>query len=518
MKRGNVAVVEQKAGGFKRHEHDRQVVAGTATMKRSTSKKVKHTSALSDQVLEKCLTGIQGLDEITFGGLPKSRPTLLCGSAGCGKTLFAMEFIVRGAVEYNEPGVYMSFEENSEELTRNFASLGFDLQGLVDRKKLVMDYVFIERSEIEETGEYDLDGLFVRLGHAIDSIHAKRVALDTIEALFSGLGNENILRSELRRLFRWLKSKGVTAVVTAERGDSTLTRYGLEEYVADCVILLDHRVNDQIATRRLKIIKYRGSRHGTNEFPFLVNDHGISVLPITSLGLNYSVTNERISTGIKTLDAMFDEKGFYKGSTILVSGPAGTGKTSFASHFADQACRKGKRCIMFSFEESQQQLIRNMQNIGINLQAWVDKGVLRFSANRPSLYGLEMHLVNMHGLIKTFKPDIVVIDPITNLIATGTLIDTKSMLTRLLDFLKMEGITLFITDLSSSLQDIDQTEIGISSLVDTWIRLENVQRNQQRDRFLTIIKSRGMRHSNFVKEFMISNKGIQLKTEGGEEL
>ncbi len=515
MKRETLSVVEQKAGASKRNQKN---YTGKGTTNILGSRTPKEKVRLPSQVLEKCLTGIQGLDEITFGGLPKGRPTLICGSAGCGKTLFAMEFIVHGAIEYNEPGVYLSFEENSEELVKNFASLGFDLNYLVDRKKLAMDYVFIERSEIEETGEYDLDGLFVRLGHAIDSIGAKRVALDTIEALFSGLGNENILRAELRRLFRWLKTKGVTAVITAERGDASLTRHGLEEYVADCVILLDHRVNEQIATRRLKIVKYRGSRHGTNEFPFLVSDHGISVLPITSLGLEYPVSDERISTGIKTLDAMFDDKGYYKGSAILVSGTAGTGKTSFASHFVDHACRKGKRCLVFAFEESQNQLIRNMQNIGIDLRHWVDKGILQVYANRPTLYGLEMHLMMMHEKIWAFKPEVVVMDPITNLIATGTMFDTKAMLTRLLDFLKTEGITLFITDLSRSMHENEYTEIGISSLVDTWIILGNIERNQRRDRYLTIVKSRGMSHSNIVKEFLITNKGVQMKTQGGEEL
>ncbi|MCB4791928.1 MAG: circadian clock protein KaiC [Elusimicrobia bacterium] len=472
----------------------------------------KSTKKLKVEKFEllKCPTGIQGVDEITFGGLPRERTTLVCGNAGCGKTLFAMEFLTRGTNEFNEPGVYMSFEENAEELTKNFSSLGFELNNLIKHKKLIIDHVFIERSEIEEAGEYDLEGLFVRLGHAIDSIGAKRVVLDTIEALFTGLNNENVLRAELRRLFRWLKTKGVTSIITGERGDKSLTRYGLEEYVADCVILLDHRVNEQISTRRFKIIKYRGSIHGSNEYPFLIDKKGLSVLPVTSLGLDYPVSSERISSGIKDLDGMLDNKGYYRGSAILVSGGSGTGKTSFVSHFADSVCSRGKKCIFFAFEESENQIIRDMGNIGINLKKWADKGLLRISASRPALYGLERHLVNAHNMINEFKPNVVVFDPISNLITSGTLIEAQAMLTRLIDFLKASQITLLMTDLFTIGDRAEQTEINISSLCDSWIKLLNIERGNERTRIISILKSRGMHHSNQIREFFITNNGVQI--------
>jgi circadian clock protein KaiC len=465
---------------------------------------------VADFKLLKCPTGIQGVDEITFGGLPHGRTTLVCGNAGCGKTLFAMEFLTRGANEFNEPGVYMSFEENAEELTKNFSSLGFELNELIKHKKLIIDYVFIERSEIEEAGEYDLEGLFVRLENAIDSIGAKRIVLDTIEALFSGLKNENVLRAELRRLFRWLKAKGVTAIITGERGDKSLTRYGLEEYVADCVILLDHRVTEQISTRRFKIIKYRGSIHGSNEYPFLIDKKGISVLPVTSLGLDYPVSSDRISSGIKGLDEMLNKKGYYRGSAILVSGGAGTGKTSFAAHFADSACSRGEKCLFFAFEESENQIIRDMNNIGINLEKWVDKGLLHIAASRPALFGLERHLVNAHNMINEFKPNVVVFDPISNLMNSGTLIEAQAMLTRLIDFLKAAQITLLIIDLWGVRSGIEQTDIDISSLCDSWIRPQNMERGNERTRIISILKSRGMNHSNQIREFLITDKGVQI--------
>jgi circadian clock protein KaiC len=459
--------------------------------------------------LAKCATGIQGLDEITFGGLPQGRPTLICGNAGCGKTLLSMEFIVNGARMFNEPGVYVSFEEKSDELTTNFNSLGFELQKLQDENKISLEFVYIERSEIEETGEYDLDGLFILIGNAIDSIGAKRVVLDTLEALFSGFQNESILRAELRRLFRFLKDKNVTAIITGERGDRYMTKYGLEEYVADCVIMLDHRVNDQIATRRLKIIKYRGSQHGTNEYPFLVDEHGISVLPVTSVGLDYQVTSERISTGIAGFDAMMDNQGFYAGSSVLVSGSAGTGKTSIAGHFANSCCLSGKKCLFFAFEESQNQIIRNLGTIGINMKQWVEKGVLQFSANRATHTGIEMNLVSMHKLINDFKPDVVVIDSVTNLISSGNILDVKAMMIRLLDFMKMKQITCLMTDLTVN-PNFNETEIGISSMTDTWIRLVNIEKNRKLIRTINIIKSRGMNHSNSITEFVITDKGVQL--------
>lgn len=465
----------------------------------------------SPDVLLKAPTGIKGLDEITGGGLPKGRPTLICGGIGCGKTLLGMEFLVHGAMQYGEPGIFMSFEEKSDELTKNFASLGFDLNDLASRKKLLLDYVHIEKSEIEETGEYDLEGLFIRLGHSIDSIGAKRVVLDTIEALFAGLTNETILRAELRRLFRFLKDRGVTAIVTGEQGERTLTRYGLEEYVADCVIFLTHNVSQQIATRRMRIVKYRGSSHGTNEYPFLIDEQGFSVMPISSLGLAHPAPSERVSTGIPRLDNMMGEKGYYRGSSILVTGTAGTGKSSMAAHFVDSACRRGEKCLYMAFEESQNQIIRNMRSIGIDLKQWVEKGVLCFQNSRPSLYGLEMHLVAMHKAIEGFNPGIVVVDPISNLVGAASEAEVKSMLTRLIDFLKMRQITTFCTDLTMTNDSVERTEVGISSLMDTWLLLRNIETSGERNRGLYILKSRGMAHSNQVREFTLTDEGAQLR-------
>jgi circadian clock protein KaiC len=463
------------------------------------------------EVLAKSPTGIKGLDEITGGGLPKGRPTLVCGGTGCGKTLLAMEFLVRGATEFNEPGVYVSFEEKSEELTKNFASLGFDLNDLANRKKLALDYVHIERSEIEETGEYDLEGLFIRLGYAIATIGAKRVVLDTIETLFSGFTNEVILRSELKRMFTFLKDKGVTAIITGEQGERTLTRFGLEEYVADCVIFLSHKVDQQIATRRLRIVKYRGSAHGTNEYPFLIDELGFSVMPISSIGLDHAASTERVSTGIPRLDTMLGGKGYYRGSSILVTGTAGTGKSSMAAHFVDAACRRGERCLYFAFEESRNQIIRNMRSIGINLEQWVNKGLLEFRNSRPTLYGLEMHLVTMHKAIEAFNPAIVVIDPISNLVAAASEMEVKSMLSRLIDFLKMKQITAFCTDLTTTNSSVERTEVGISSLMDTWLLLKVMEESGERNRGMYILKSRGMEHSNQVREYRLTDNGAQLQ-------
>ena len=461
-----------------------------------------------ESVLEKTLTGIEGLDDITEGGLPQGRPTLVCGAAGCGKTIFAMEFIVHGA-EMGEPGVFMSFEEPVDDLKKNFISMNPNLTDLINENKISFDHVHIERSEIEETGEYDLEGLFIRLGYAIDSIGAKRIVLDTVEALFSGFSAEALLRAELRRLFGWLKNKGVTAVITGESGEKTLTRYGLEEYVADCVILLNNPVVNKITTRNLRIVKYRGSSHGTNEYPFLIDEKGITVLPITSVGLNHHVSNEYVSTGIKRLDSMMNGKGFYKGSSILVTGNAGTGKSSFAAQFVDAACGRGKKCIYLAFEESPEQIIRNMRSIGIDLGHWVDKGLLKFHATRPTLYGLEIHLVTIYKLVTEIMPDIVVIDPMSNLITAGRLIDVKSMLTRLIDFLKDKQITSLATSLS--LMGQVETDVGVSSLMDTWIDLRSKENNGERNRTIDIIKSRGMVHSNQMREFLITSNGIEVE-------
>jgi len=461
-------------------------------------------------LLPKCPTGIQGLDEITGGGLPRGRPTLVCGGAGCGKTLLSVEFLVRGAMQFDEAGVLMAFEETEAELTANVASLGFDLAGLVERKKVVIDYVHIERSEVQESGEYDLEGLFVRLNHAIDSVGAKRVVLDTLEALFASLPNEAILRAELRRLFRWLKDKGVTAVITAERGRDQLTRHGLEEYVSDCVILLDHRVNDQIATRHLRVAKYRGALHGTNEFPFLIGAEGLSVLPITSLGLNHKVSNERIATGIPRLDAMLGGRGFFRGSSILLTGTAGTGKTIISANFAQAACRRGERTLFFSFEESPNQIIRNMLSIGLRLEPMVKRGLLRFHSARPSLYGLEMHLATMFKEIAAFQPQVVIVDPITSLMDLGTSSEGKGMVTRLIDYLKGGQVTSLFTSLTHGGHVLQQSEAGMSSLMDSWLLLEDFEGNGERNRVLYVLKARGMKHSNQVREFLISDHGVDV--------
>lgn len=474
-------------------------------MKNSGPKSTSSTTSLP-----KCPTGIQGLDEITGGGLPLGRPTLVCGGAGCGKTLLAAEFLVRGAVQFGEPGVLMAFEETEAELKANVASLGFDLAGLVRRKRLMLDYVHIEPSEIHESGEYDLEGLFVRLNHAIDSIGAKRVVLDTIEALFAGLRNEAILRAELRRLFRWLKVKGVTAVITAERGREQLTRHGLEEYVSDCVILLDHRVTDQIATRNLRVVKYRGALHGTNEFPFLIGDEGISVLPITSLGLNHKISAERIATGIPRLDAMLGGRGFFRGSSILLTGTPGTGKTIVAANFAQAACRRGERTLFFSFEESPNQIIRNMHSIGLRLEPLVKSDLLRFHAARPSLYGLEMHLATMFKEIAEFQPRVVIIDPITSLMDAGTPAECRGMVTRLVDYLKAGQVTTLFTSLTQGSHALQQSEAAMSSLMDSWLLLQDFEGNGERNRVLYVLKARGMAHSNQIREFLISNRGIDL--------
>jgi circadian clock protein KaiC len=460
--------------------------------------------------LPKSPTGISGLDEITEGGLPKGRPTLICGEAGAGKTLFGVEFIVRGIMQFNEPGVFVAFEEKSDELAVNVASLGFDLKKLVHEKKLRLDYVHIKISEIEETGEYDLDGLFIRLGYAIDSVKAKRVVLDTLENLFSSLSNETILRAELRRLFEWLKTKGVTAIITGEKGTNQLTRQGLEEYVSDCVIVLDHRVQNQISTRRLRVIKYRGSMHGTNEYPFLIDNKGISVLPVTSLTLENEVSSKRVSTGIPTLDNMLGGQGFFKGSSILVSGTAGTGKTSIAAHFANAACLRKERCIYFAFEESPEQIMRNMRSINVSLEKHVKAGLLKFHASRPTLYGLEMHLLVIYNMIREFKPTTVILDPITNLVTIGTVSDIKSMLIRLIDFLQKEQITVLFTALTLNTTINENTDEGVSSLVDAWLMVRDIEFNGERNRGMYIMKSRGMKHSNQVREFVINDHGLEL--------
>lgn len=461
--------------------------------------------------LPKSASGIQGLDEITGGGLPTGRPTLVCGSAGCGKTLLALEFLVRGATQFGEPGVFIMFEENAAELTANVRSLGFDLDQLTTERMIVLDHVYVERSEIEETGEYDLEGLFIRLGYAIDSIGAKRIVLDTVEALFAGLSNHAILRAELRRLFRWLKDRGMTAVITGEKGEATLTRFGLEEYVADCVIMLDQRVTEQISTRRLRVLKYRGSAHGTNVYPFLIGEHGFSVLPITSLQLDHEVSAQRLSTGIARLDEMLDGKGVFRGSSVLVSGSPGTGKSSIVATFLDATCRRGERALFFAYEEASAQILRNMRSVGIDLELWVKKGLLQIHSSRPTQHGLEQHLMMMHDTVRAFRPTVVAIDPISNLTLDRNQADLKPTLMRLIDFLKHQQITALFTSLTAGGSATpEDSQVGVSSLMDTWLLLRNVEFNGERNRTIYVLKSRGMAHSNQIRELILSDTGIDL--------
>ncbi len=458
--------------------------------------------------LAKAPTGIAGFDDIACGGLPAGRPTLVCGAAGCGKTLFATTFLVNGATLFNENGVFVSFEERAEDIAANVASLGYDMAGLVAEGRIAIDHVRVEPSEIEETGAYDLEGLFIRLGFAIDSVGAKRVVLDTIENLFAGFTDLAVLRSELRRLFGWIKDRGLTAVITGERGDGQLTRQGLEEYVSDCVVLLDNRVEHQITTRRLRVVKYRGSAHGTNEYPFLIDDKGISVLPVTSADLDYGVPEGVISSGIAGLDAMLGMGGFYRGSSILVSGEAGTGKTSITASLIDAACGRGERCLAFVFEESGAQICRNARSIGIDLDRHVRAGLLRFEAARPSVFGLEMHLARMHRDIDTFDPAVVVVDPLSAL--HGPTSELQATLMRMIDLLKGRGITAVFTSLRSERGGEPADDLGVSSLMDAWIKLLHIEANGERSRTLYVIKARGMGHSQQVREFLMSSAGISL--------
>jgi circadian clock protein KaiC len=467
--------------------------------------------AKSSTGIHKAKTGIVGLDELTGGGLPAGRPTLVCGSAGCGKTLLALTFLHNGAAVFDEPGVFMTFEERPEDLVDNVASLNFDLGRLIKDEKIAIDYVRVERTEIEETGEYDLEALFIRLGYAIDKIGAKRVVLDTIEALFGGLSNDAVLRAELRRLFEWLKNKGVTAIITGERGEGQLTRHGLEEYVSDCVILLDHRVHEHVTTRRLRVVKYRGTAHGTNEYPFLIDETGISVMPITSAGLDHVASDKRISSGIADLDLMLQGQGYYRGTSVLVSGMAGSGKSTVAAQFADATCRNGERCIYFALEESPSQIIRNMRSVGLDLQKWVDQGLLRFAAHRPSLFGLETHLATMHRDIKEFEPTAVVVDPLSSLLHAGGQHDAQAMILRLIDFLKSQTISAVFTSLTHGNVEHAATDMQVSSLMDTWLLLYNRESKGEHNRQLCLIKARGMAHSNQVREFVITGDGIELR-------
>lgn len=462
--------------------------------------------------IAKVSTGIEGLDEVTGGGFPQGRPILICGSAGCGKTVFGIQFLVKGIVENDEPGVFVSFEETAADLTDNVASLGFDLDKLTAEKKLRIDYIRIERSEIEETGEYDLEGLFIRLNYAIDAIGAKRVVLDTLESLFSGMQNEGVLRSEIRRLFKWLKEKGVTTVITGERGETNLTRQGLEEFVSDCVILLDFRVVNQIATRRLRIVKYRGSTHGTNEYPFLIDENGISVIPITSLKLDYKASADVISTGLKPLNALFKKGGIYEGGSTLITGSAGTAKTILAGYFALGSCLRNERALLFSFEEAPDQTMRNLLAIGIDLRPYIDSNLLLIHASRPTLHGLEMHLLTVNKLLEEFRPKTVIVDPISSLVSVGTALEVKAMLVRLIDTLKTRKINALFTCLVSRMGSVtdDGTIEAVSSLADNWLHLQNELVDGKRQRSLLIVKSRGMEHYNDWANFTITPAGINI--------
>jgi len=468
-------------------------------------------TALSDSASEpisKAASGISGFDQITGGGLPQGRATLVCGGPGCGKTIFAMEFLVRGA-DLGEPGVFVTFEESVRDLSRNVASLGFDLERLQREKKLAVDYVHVDPSEIEEAGGYSLDGLFVRLEHAINAVGAKRVAIDTLEVLFTGLQDTSLLRAEIQRLFRWLKERDLTAVITAEAGENSLTRQGLEEYVSDCVVVLAQKVQDQSATRYLRVVKYRGSTHGSNEYPFLIDDTGFSVVPATALQLDYEVSHDRVSSGVPGLDAMLGGKGYFRTSTVLVSGTAGTGKSILAAHLAHATCERGERCLLFAFEESPAQIERNMHSIGLDLGKWQKSGLLQVRATRPSLYGLEMHLVALHKAVAAFKPRTVILDPVSSFMSAGTPHQVKTMLVRLFDWLKTQQITTLLTYLSSP-HSREDTVVGISSLIDTWIELRDMEISGERNRTLYLLKSRGMRHSNQVRELLLSEQGVAL--------
>jgi circadian clock protein KaiC len=476
-------------------------------------KPIKKKDPTKPNQLEKCPTGIKGLDEVTEGGFPKNRTTLISGGAGSGKTLLGIDFLIKGAADFNEPGIFMSFEETEDDLYKDVASLNLDLPGLVSRKKILLEHVILNRKDIREA-DFNLEGILVRLEHAIDSIGAKRVVLDSIESPFAGITDAGILRIEIKRLFKWLKDKNVTALVTGEPNDGSYTRHGLEEFVSDCIILLDNRVKEQIAIRRLRVIKYRGSNHGTNEYPFVIDKSGLSVIPITSAGLNQPGTSKKVLTGISSLDKMFKKKpGFTLGSTVLVSGTAGTGKTSLAAAFALESCERGEKCLFLSYEESSGQLIQNMSSIGIDFAPWVKKGLLKIVSVRPSFFGLEMHLLDLYKIVDSFKPKSVIIDPLTSLIGEGDEREIRSMITRMIDLLKSRSITTFFTSLVSSSEKNDTSgEIGVSSLIDTWIVVRELEEDagKKRIRGLFIVKSRGTGHESDVHKLILSDSGIRL--------
>jgi circadian clock protein KaiC len=480
-------------------------------------KKALQTSPMAQAgpaLLPKTPTGIQGLDDVTEGGLPRGRPTLVCGPAGCGKTLLGIEFLVRGITDHGENGVFLAFEETREDLIANVASLGFDLAQMEADGQLALDHVNLAPNEIDQAGEWDLEGLFIRLGASIDAVNADRVVIDTVENLFAAFKDSATLRAELRRLFRWLKDRGVTAIITGERGDGRLTRHGIEEYVSDCVIVLDHRVSEETSTRRLRVLKYRGSLHGTNEYPFLIGKNGVSVVPTTALGLEHDASGERLSMGVDRLDEMLGGRGVLRGSSILVSGTAGTGKSTIAAQLCDAACRRGERALYFAFEESEAQIVRNMASVGMDLGQWVEQGLLHFTCVRPSLLGLEAHLSSMQGLVEVCEPSVVVLDPISDLLTAGASRDVSAMLTRQVDFLKVRGATALFTSLDQDLQ-LEQANHQIAALIDVWLLVRSEESNGERNRSLSVLKARGMAHSNQIREFLLTESGIEVAAAHG---
>lgn len=457
--------------------------------------------------VEKCLTGINGFDEITLGGIPQNRSTLIVGPAGSGKTLFGMQFLLHGVLN-NEPGLFIAFEESEEDLIKNLNSLGFNLSDSIKKNALILQHIQLDRTNFDVSGDYNLDGLFIQIGYKIDKFKIKRLVIDTIEVLFSQFTDENIIRYELQRLFRWLAQKKVTVIITGEQGKENITRYGLEEYVADCVILLDNRVNKELATRYLRVLKYRGSPHGSNEYPFIIDNKGILLSPITSITLDYNVPKDFVSSGINALDEVLDGKGYYNGGSVLINGVAGSGKTSFAAAFAESLCKQGKKCLYFAFEESSDQIIRNLKSININLEPWTKKGTLLFHSIRPSTYGLESHLINMVQMIEEFKPDGIIFDPISNLGLIGSPLSVKLMLARLINYLKVKQITTIMTSLLHENSSIQQE--GVSSLMDVWLLLKTVEYELEQSTLLVVKKSRGMPHSRQMREVIMSNNGIKL--------
>jgi circadian clock protein KaiC len=458
--------------------------------------------------LPKSPTGIDGFDEITGGGLPTGRPSLVCGPPGTGKSIFAMQFLVNGVTRYGEPGVFLTFEESREELVANVRSFGFGVDRLEREGRLLVDALPLEPQTVE-TGEFDLEALIVRLAWAVDQVGAKRVAVDNVEALFTAFSRPALVRAEVRRLFRWLKDHELTAVITGERGEDMVTRHGMQEYLSDCVVVLDHRIVQDVATRRMRVLKYRGAMHGRNEYPFLIGADGLEVLPITSIGLRQPVSSDRISTGVVGLDEMLGGEGVFRGSGVLISGTSGTGKTTIASCFADAACRRGEVVLYFSFEESQAEIERNLASVGLDMAHWVERGLLHFHCERPTTRGLEDHLALMQQLTRELAPTLVVIDPVSSLARGASPFDVSSMLLRQIYYLKATGITAVMTVLNEE-TGLQQPIQSISSLVDTWLHVDIMESFEERNRGLYVRKARGMAHSNQIREFLLSDQGVSL--------